>query len=204
MAFVIALTFDEANNQFDARKGALLEDVTSIQTTYLRAKLLPEPHRTTVRSLLRDYVQVRAGIIYAYGEPDTLRLVQQRANAIQALIWSNVETISGDDNFSRIEEIFVKSLNNLFSMHTKQVALGAYYRIPTAMWLALTIASGVAMFAVGFHFGIGGNRRIYTANFALALTYAIVMVLAFDLDRAGEGMIIVNQQPMLDLYQSMQ
>ena len=30
MAFVIALTFDEANNQFDARKGALLEDVTSI------------------------------------------------------------------------------------------------------------------------------------------------------------------------------
>jgi hypothetical protein len=28
-------------------------------------------------------------------------------------------------------------------------------------------------------------------------------VLAFDLDRAGEGMIAVNQQPMIDLYQSM-
>jgi len=71
------------------------------------------------------------------------------------------------------------------------------------MWIALILASGVAMFAVGFQFGIGGKRRIHTANIALALTFAMVMVLAFDLDRAGEGLIAVNQQPMLELYQSM-
>jgi len=29
------------------------------------------------------------------------------------------------------------------------------------------------------------------------------MLLVFDLDRAGEGLITVNQQPMFDLYQSM-
>ena len=29
------------------------------------------------------------------------------------------------------------------------------------------------------------------------------MVLAFDLDRAGEGLVAVNQQPMIELYQSM-
>ena len=33
--------------------------------------------------------------------------------------------------------------------------------------------------------------------------FALVMLLAFDLDRAGEGLISVNQQPMIDLYQSM-
>ncbi len=59
------------------------------------------------------------------------------------------------------------------------------------------------MVAVGFQFGIGGSRRVHTANIALAITFALVMLLAFDLDRAGEGLVAVNQQPMIDLYQSL-
>ena len=203
MAFVIALTFGSANTRFDDRKAALLEDVTAIQTAYLRASLIPEPQRTTVRSLLRDYVQARVGIVYAYGQPDTLQLVQQRADVLQELMWSHVETLAKDQSESSVNILFARGLNDVFNMHTKRVVLGAYYRIPSAMWWALILASGVAMFAVGFQFGIGGNRRIHTANLALAATFALVMVLAFDLDRAGEGLVAVNQQPMIDLYQSM-
>ena len=203
MAFVIALTFGSATNRFDARKTALLEDVTAIQTAYLRASLLPEPHRTTVRSLLRDYVQVRAGIVHAYGQQERLRLVQRRAGALQKSMWSHVENMVADENDTRLHAFFAAALNDVFNLHTKRVVLGAYYRIPGFLWWALIVASCVAMVAVGFQFGIGGKRRILTANLALALTFALVMVLAFDLDRAGEGLIRVNQQPMIDLYQSM-
>jgi uncharacterized membrane protein SirB2 len=99
--------------------------------------------------------------------------------------------------------LFRRALNDVFNLHTKRVVLGAYYRIPPAMWLALIFASGVAMFAVGFQFGVSGNQRIMAAKLALAITFALVMVLAFDLDRAGDGLVSVNQQPMIDLYQSM-
>jgi hypothetical protein len=34
------------------------------------------------------------------------------------------------------------------------------------------------------------------------MTFALVMLLAFDLDRMGEGLVAVNQQPMIDLYES--
>ena len=203
MAFVIAFTFGSANTRFDARKAALLDDVTSIQTAYLRASLIPEPHRTTVRSLLRDYVQVRAGIVYAYGQPDTLQLVQQRAAVLQELMWSHVEKMAAEHGESRVNVLFTRALNDVFNLHTKRVVLGAYYRIPSAMWLALIFASGVAMFAVGLQFGIGGNRRVHAANLSLSVTFALVMVLAFDLDRPGEGLVAVNQQPMIDLYQRM-
>jgi ABC-type nitrate/sulfonate/bicarbonate transport system substrate-binding protein len=203
MAFVIAFTFGSANTRFDARKVALLDDVTAIQTAYLRANLIPEPQRTTVRNLLRDYVQARAGIVYAYGQPETLRLVQERAEALQDLMWSHVEDLSEAEAGSRVYILFAQALNNVFTLHTKRVVLGAYYRIPSAMWLALIFASGVAMFAVGFQFGVGGTRRIHTANLSLSVTFALVMVLAFDLDRAGEGLMAVNQQPMIDLHQSM-
>jgi hypothetical protein len=99
--------------------------------------------------------------------------------------------------------MFASALNDVFKIHTKRVVLGAYYRIPTFLWIALVTASSVAMVAVGFQFGIVGSRRVITANLALATTFALIMLLAFDLDRAGEGLISVNQQPMIDLYQSM-
>jgi ABC-type nitrate/sulfonate/bicarbonate transport system substrate-binding protein len=203
MAFVIALTFGSANSRFDARKAALLDDVTAIQTAYLRASLLPEPQRTTVRSLLRDYVQVRVGIVNAYDQPETLRLVRRRAEGLQELMWSHVETLAESDTQSRVQGLFASSLNDMFNLHTKRVVLGAYYSIPGFVWLALILASTVAMVAVGFQFGIGGGRRVHTASLALAMTFALVMLLAFDLDRTGEGLIAVNQQPMIDLYQSM-
>ena len=50
---------------------------------------------------------------------------------------------------------------------------------------------------------MASGRRVLAANVALALTFALVMMLAFDLDRAGEGPISVNQKPMMELYQSM-
>ncbi len=203
MAFVIALTFGAATNRFDARKTAVLDDVTAIQTAYIRADLLPEPHRTTVRSLLRDYVQVRAGLIYAYGQPDTLRLVQKRANVLQKLMWSHVESMAEANDYSKTQVFFASALNDVFNLHTKRVVLGAYYRIPGFVWWVLIFASAVAMVAVGFQFGIADTRRINTANFALAITFALVMLLAFDLDRAWEGLVTVNQQPMIDLYQNL-
>jgi len=203
MAFVIAITYGAANNRFDARKTALLEDVTAIQTAYLRADLLPEPHRTTIRNLLRDYVQVRAGIVHAYQDPGTLRLVLRRADVLQEAMWSHVRSMTDSGIDKRLQIMFASTLNDVFNLHTKRVVLGAYNRIPGFLWIALVLAASVAMVAVGFQFGIVSSQRINTANIALATTFALIMLIAFDLDRAGEGFIHVNQQPMIDLYQSM-
>ena len=203
MAFVIALTFGSASSRFDARKVALLEDVTAIETAYRRADLLPEPHRATVRSLLRDYVQVRVGIVYAYGQSERLALIQRRAVALQEAMWAHVQELGDASDDDRVHVFFASSLNKMFALHTKRVVLGAHYRIPDFVWWILIAASCVSMVGVGFQFGVAGGRRIHTANYSLAITFALVMLLAFDLDRAGEGLVTVNQQPMINLYRDM-
>lgn len=76
---------------------------------------MPEPHRTTVRSLMRDYVQARAGIVYAYGQPDTLQLVQQRANVLQELMWSHVETLVETEGDTTVNVLFIRALNDVFN-----------------------------------------------------------------------------------------
>ena len=59
VALVLGFTFSLAASRFDARRMAVLEEANAIGTTYLRARLLPEPQRSEVARLLREYVEVR-------------------------------------------------------------------------------------------------------------------------------------------------
>src|SRR5262245_43324784 len=59
LAFLLAFTFGLAASRFDVRRGLVVDEANAIGTTYLRAALLPEPHRTAVRKLLRNYADVR-------------------------------------------------------------------------------------------------------------------------------------------------
>ncbi len=201
LAFVIALTFGAASGRFDASREALLDDVSAIRTAYLRAGLVPEPHRTATRVLLRDYVELRIGMAEMYGKPDQLRDLQSRATALQQMLWSHAEALAAKDS-SDIIALFSEGLTDIFSLQTRRVAFGAQFRIPPFVWGVVILASCIAMFVVGFQFGISGKRS-FPAQLALALTFALVMQLIYDLDRPGKGVIHLNQQPMVELYQGL-
>ena len=62
MAFMLAFTFNAAAGRHDARKKLVIEEVNAIETTWLRAGFLPEPARTTMRGLLKQYVGVRVKV----------------------------------------------------------------------------------------------------------------------------------------------
>jgi hypothetical protein len=62
LAFMLAFTFGMTASRFDARKQLLLNEVNAIETTFLRAGLIPEPHRTEVRRLLAQYADTRANL----------------------------------------------------------------------------------------------------------------------------------------------
>ena len=59
LGFLLAFTFGMAASRFDIRRELVLDEANAIGTTYLRAALVPEPHRTQIRTLLRDYVELR-------------------------------------------------------------------------------------------------------------------------------------------------
>src|SRR5690348_1411239 len=55
LGFMVALTLGAATNRFDARKDALTDGVNAIESAYRNASLLPEPHKSEIRKLLREY-----------------------------------------------------------------------------------------------------------------------------------------------------
>jgi hypothetical protein len=200
LAFMTALTVGAAISRFDNRKEALIDGVNAIEAAYRDASLLPEPHKSESRKLLRRHVAIRLEMHHLYGKPEEWREVDTRDRAIQQALWSHAEALAKEDRSSEIYALFAASLNEVLQIHNKRVIIGAQHRIPLPVWAVLAIVTVISMLGVGFQFGLAGNRSLL-ANLMLSLTFALVMTLTFDLDQPGKGVIGVSQMPMYDLHE---
>jgi hypothetical protein len=200
LGFIVALTMGAATARFDSRKEALIDGVNAIETAFRNAALLPEPHKSEVRKVLREYTSIRLDMPKLYGDPEQLRQLDTRVRALQQSLWSHAEALAKEDRSSEIYALFTSSLNEVIQIHNKRVIIGAQYRISLVVWIVLMIVTVITMLGVGFQFGLAGNRSLI-ANLMLVFTFALMMTLIFDLEQPGKGLIDVNQQPMYDLYE---
>ena len=196
LAFFMAFTFNMAGSRYDARKQLVLDEVNGIETTYLRAQLLPEPYRTEMRDLLRKYINVRAQLQTANWE--TVRQVIAESEELHDLLWSKVVMLSENSNYSGVTALFVRSLNDVFDLHGKRINAGLRNRISISIFLSLYFVAFLAMAMMGYQAGLNG-KRAPIASFALVLTFAIVMTLITDLERPRQNIFSVSQQAMVDL-----
>ena len=204
LAFMLAITFGMAADRFQIRKQLLLDEVNAIGTTYLRAGLLQEPHRSEVIKLLREYVDLRANLSKEKPAEQIKKIheVISRSEAIQNQMWSHAVAMARKDRNSEIDSLFISSLNDVIDYHNKRITV-ARYSISTPIWVALYFITILSMLMVGYQIGLSGKSNVKVI-FLLALTFSAVVFLILDLDRAAEGRIKVSQQPMLELQKMMQ
>jgi hypothetical protein len=198
LAFMLAFTFGSAAERYDSRRQVLLDEANAIGTSYLRAGMLPE-RREEVRKLLRDYVDTRLQAV------ESKRIAEGivRSEKLQEQLWAQAVTLGERHPTSIVVGLFVQSLNEVIDVHAKRVTVGVRNRIPGAIWLALLAVAVLALAAMGYHAGLAGPNRSL-AQVAVALTFSVVIALIGDLDRPQEGTLIVSQQALVDLRQSMQ
>ena len=199
LAFMLAFTFSMAAGRFDTRKQLLLDEVNALGTAALRTQLLPEPHRTECHDLIKKYVDVRlAGTLDAQKLPQMLK----DSEAIQGELWARAVALARADMNSDIGALFVESLNEVIDLHTSRATVALQYRVPSVIWIVLVALTILSMGGVGFQFGIIGRYSI-AVNLILAVSFALVVYLIADLDRATTGIVKVSQQPLVELQQKL-
>jgi hypothetical protein len=202
LGFIVALTLGAAAVRFDARKDALINSINVLETAYRNAALVPEPHKSESRKLLREMVEIRLNIHELYSEHEELGKLDANVELIKAALWSQAEALAQQDRSSEVYALFTSSVNDVFEGHNKRVILGGVHRIPAGVWIVLVLVTLITTFGVGFQFGLLGSRSI-TASLCLTLTFALVMTIIFDIDQPGKGWIGVDQKPMYYLYEKM-
>jgi hypothetical protein len=204
LAFMLAFTFGIAVERFQSRRHLLLNEVNTLGTTYLRAGLLPEPHPAEVRQLLREYVELRVNLV----KQESAWIVQlfpsflARSKELQRRLWAHAVALARTNRNSVMDALFVQSLNELITLHNNRVTV-FMYRIPPSVWSVLYFISILSMATVGYQLGLSGKGN-FKAGLVLALSFAAVILLIVDMDRATEGSLKVSQQPLFELWEKMQ
>ena len=197
LAFLLTFTFGMAASRFDTRRELVLEEANAIGTTYLRAALVPEPQRTEIRTLLRDYVDLRLEAV----QPAMAVQALARSDELQGRLWAQA-VIVGEKNPTPITGLFIQALNHVFDLHAKRVTIVRRNRIPVTIWGALYFTAILAMAGVGYYAGLTSTTRTI-AIVALVVTFSGILWMIADLDRPQEELFKVSQQAMIDLRKSM-
>jgi hypothetical protein len=198
LALVLGFTFSLAASRFEARRQTVLEEANAIGTTYLRARLLPEPERGETKKLLREYVDVR---IRGVAEGKMAEVVA-RSEAMHESLWTQASAAAEKNPNSIMTGVFIQSLNNVIDLHAKRVMVGLRSRIPLVIWGGLFGLAMLGMASVGYQSGLSTTRRS-PAMLGLVLSFSVVLALIADLDRGHEGLLRVSQQALIDVQTTM-
>ncbi|WP_299594201.1 hypothetical protein [uncultured Microbulbifer sp.] len=196
LAFLLAFTFNMTASRYSDRKALLLDEVNAIHTAYLHADFLKPEAARKAKRLLIDYAELRDF------DPKVDEITPEalaESVAIQAQLWKIIDQHVSEKHDAGYLRHFVEPVTSIINSHNSRIVVGLEDRIPGPIWIALYFLTGLSMLAIGFQFGVsrGGSMQL---AFTLGLTFATVILLIADLDRATEGVIIIDQTPMAQMH----
>lgn len=201
LALLLGFTMSMAVSRFEARRLLILQEANAIETSDLRAQLLPAPEGPEISSLVLQYLDARTRYFTSTGDGDTLSAIRTSTDQLETAIWAHVNTLVQKDDRSIPAGLLVQSMNEMFDLQAASWAAARSHIPATVIRLNAVVALLTAMF-VGYTFGLGGRRHIFSA-IMLAIAISAVLAVILDLDEVHGGFIHVNPQPMIDLQKSL-
>jgi hypothetical protein len=200
LGLLLAFTFSMSATRYETRKQLVVDEANALGTTYLRAKLLPEPYHTQASQLLRQYVALRLDFANAGVDPLLLSQVNEKTSQVQQALWEQAVQVGEIDPRSVTAGLFIQSLNESIDMQGKRSA-ALSNRVPESILLLLTVVSLITIGLIGYAAGWSGNRKLLP-NLVVLFLIATILIVIIDLDRPRRGLITVSQQSMVTLQES--
>ena len=198
LAFLLAFTFGFAASRYADRREVLLDESNAIGTAFLRTAMIPDPHPTEIRRLLREYVAVRIAAVEHGFIDEAIR----QSEELHVRLWSETVAAANKDPRSIPLGLFIQALNDVINLHAKRLQVSLRTRVPGTLWGVLAAVTALSFFAMGYLGGLAGTSRS-PAVLVIALTFAATTWMIADLDRPSDGLLKVSQRPMIELQQSM-
>jgi len=201
LALMIGFTFLMALTRYEARVAEVVEAANTIGKAALRAGMLPEPYRSVVTPLLKEYATLRVAHRGAQIASSAMMATNRRALDIQEKLWDEATAAAVSNPQVVPTGLFIDALNDVIDTYEKRLAAGRN-KVPTPIFLML---EAIAMVAIGFsaygaHWGSAYTRW---PMWVMAALIGVVITLIIDVDRPQTGFMTVSQQPLLDLIERM-
>jgi len=196
LGLIIGFSFAMAISRYDQRKNYEEDEANAIGTAYFRAGVLPRDEASTIRGLLKDYLEQRILFyqtrdIFQHGE------INSRTGQLQTQLWLAVQAAAAKDQ-NPVVALSVASINDV--LNSQGYTQAAWWnRLPTAAWWLLL---ALAMFC-NLLIGYGSRRRSAMFFLVLPVAVSISLFLISDLSSPRRGLIRVVPQNLISLSDSL-
>lgn len=200
LGLLLGFTFSMAVNRFETRRDMVLKESNAIGTTWLRAGLLPEPHRARAKELLRRFTDTRIEYQKRGYDPVALAEGLRLSAEIEGELWAMAEAAAKEAP-TPITATFINALNDMIDTDAERITAHRN-RIPIAVWALLLVVAACGCLTSAYGSGAQGVRSAFT-SVILPLLIAVVIIFIYDLLHTHQGTVTISQQPMLDLQEAM-
>lgn len=197
LGLLIGFSFSMASTRYDQRKTYEEAEANAIGTSYLRADLLPAEAGAKVRTLLKQYTELRVRF-YTAGDADVAR-INAETTKLQGELWAAVlpQPAAGPPNVTTV--LTVGGMNDV---------LNAQGYTQAAWWNRIPVSAGLLMLLIALccNLMIGYSLRSASERSKLLLVLPLVVAIAFalinDIDTPRHGLIRVVPQNLNALLAS--
>ena len=197
MALLLAFSFSIALDRFDERRHLVVQEANAIGTSYLRAQLLDEPHRSRLSGLLVAYTDNR--IRLASIAPDQLNAQLAINDGLLTEIWSSVIASRESALAHGISVPLLNTFNEVIDLDTER-KISRTLRMPTEV---LQLLFGFLILTAAVLGYVLEDRRGRAGAIVLFLLLSLYVSVIADLNRPNSGNIRESQDAMLMLQASL-
>jgi hypothetical protein len=198
VALLLGFSLAMAEARYDKRLHLVADESNAIETTLLRAAMLPRDLRPEVEQLFTRYVDARLRFGEAGSNRERLRAASDETQRLQAQLWERGTEAARRDRRSLPTALFLQSLNQVIDLHTLRV-VELHNRVPAAILLLLVCMAVVASALIGYDCGLTGARSPVATTLTV-IAFIAVIALIIDFDRPDRGFVRVGQSSMVDLH----
>jgi hypothetical protein len=194
LSLLLGFTFSLDLARYDARRALVTQEANAIGTMWRRTQTLPEPYKGLYRDLIQHYAPVRL----RWSEANE---GLEATSALQQKLWGVTDQMAQVQSLQTPTLGVMQALGDAEDIQASR-ASARRARIPGHVVYSLFLYSLLSMVMLGYVLGVKGRRQ-YVASSMVLVLISLAWVLIADLDRPLGGVILVSQQPLIDLQAAM-
>jgi hypothetical protein len=194
LTLLIGFTFSVALNRYDTRRDMVVEEAASIHALWQRNKLQPDAQRAAMAKALEAYVDERLHYFLDETSLDRERPSDALADELMSDMWDLTRAAGGDGARVRL---MADSLTRVDDAAWRREAI-AREHIPLLVIHSLIIFLLLTGFSLGYS-GRDDPRLVRPVHLIFLAMASSAIMLLLDLDRPRSGLVLVSQQPMREI-----
>jgi hypothetical protein len=192
LGLIIGFSFSMATARYDLRKSYEESEANAIGTEYVRADLLPAAEGAQVRSLLKQYTDLRIRF-YKTQDAEDLRQINAETARMQNELWAAASKPANAQP-SPVIALAVGGMNDV--LNSQGYTQAAWWnQIPAGAWCLMFV---IAIFSNGL-LGYGARQLEPRLFMVLPVVVAVAFFLIADIDSPRGGVIRVQPQNLISL-----